>query len=101
MATRDEHVPIDFELYLPKSWANVPARRREARIPDDVEFKTKPQLAVDMIRRAVEDDIPKGVLLADAGYGTSSEFREEVRALGLYAFTGGVELLAHAAITAA
>lgn len=88
VATRDEHVPIDFELYLPKSWANVPARRREARIPDDVEFKTKPQLAVDMIRRAVEDDIPKGVLLADAGYGTSSEFREEVRALGLHYAVG-------------
>lgn len=88
VATRDEHLPIDFELYLPKSWANVPAKRREARIPDDVEFKTKPQLALEMIRRAVNDDIPKGVVLGDAGYGTSSEFRRQVRALGLHFVVG-------------
>lgn len=88
VTTRNEHVPIDFELYLPRSWANVPARRREARIPDDVEFKTKPQLALDMMRRAVEDDVPIGVVLADAGYGTSSEFRQEIRNLGLHYAVG-------------
>jgi SRSO17 transposase len=83
IATPTEHVPLDFELYLPESWANDPARRKEARIPDDVVFKTKPELALDMIRRAVEDDVPFGVLLADSGYGDSSKFREEVRWLGL------------------
>lgn len=88
VATRDEHVPIDFELYLPKSWANVRAKRNEARIPDDVAFKTKPELALDMIRRAVEDDIPRGVVLGDAGYGTSSEFRQELRDLGLHFVVG-------------
>lgn len=88
VATRHEHVPIDFELYLPKSWANVPAKRKEGRIPDNVEFKTKPELALDMIRRAVEDGIPKGVVLGDAGYGSSSEFRQEVRALGLQFVVG-------------
>lgn len=53
IATRTEHVPIDFELYLPESWTNDSARRQEARIPEDVTFKTKPQLAVQMIGRAV------------------------------------------------
>lgn len=77
ITTRTEHVPIDFELYLPKTWADDPARRKEARIPKDVQFKTKPELALAMIRRAVEDGVPRGVLLADSAYGTSSAFRQE------------------------
>src|SRR3954468_1696054 len=39
-----EHLPNDFELFLPVEWANDPARRREAQIPDDVQFKTKVDL---------------------------------------------------------
>lgn len=83
IATPTEHVPLDFELYLPKTWTEDRARRKEARIPDDIGFKTKPELALDMIHRAVDDDIPFGVLLADSAYGDSSEFREEIRWLGL------------------
>jgi SRSO17 transposase len=88
IATRTEHVPIDFELYLPECWANDPARRQEARIPEDITFKTKPQLALQMIRRAVADDVPKGILLADSAYGTSGEFRAEVRSMGLHYAVG-------------
>jgi SRSO17 transposase len=90
VATRTEHVPIDFELYLPESWANSTARRREARIPEDVTFKTKPQLAIQMIRRAVEDGVPKGLVLADTAYGSSGEFRAQIRSLGLH-YAVGVE----------
>jgi SRSO17 transposase len=88
IATRTEHVPIDFELYLPESWANSTARRREARIPEDVTFNTKPQLALQMIRRAVEDDVPKGIVLADSAYGASGEFRAQIRSLGLHYAVG-------------
>ena len=88
IATRTEHLPIDFELYLPESWTNDARRRREARIPDEVGFQTKPELALKMIRRAVADGIPLGVLLADSAYGSSREFREEVRALGLHYAVG-------------
>lgn len=88
VATRTEHVPIDFELYLPESWASDSSRRQEARIPEDVTFKTKPQLALQMIRRAVEDGVPKGILLADSAYGTSGEFRAGTRALGLHYAVG-------------
>ena len=52
VATEHDQVPIDFELYLPQCWADDPRRRKEARIPDSVSFKTKPDLAIDMIRRA-------------------------------------------------
>src|SRR4051812_29319249 len=83
IATCTEHAPIDFELYLPASWANDPARRKEARIPEQVQFKTKPELALDMIRRAVQAGIPPGVVLADSAYGSSRAFRQGVRSLGL------------------
>ena len=84
IATRTEHLPIDFELYLPEDWANDPARRTEARIPEEVSFKTKPQLALQMIERAVQDGVPKAVVLGDSGYGSSSEFRARLRSLGLH-----------------
>jgi SRSO17 transposase len=80
VSTRTEHLPIDFELYLPRSWTDDAARRKEARIPDAVQFRTKPELALVMIDRALEDGIPRGVLLADEAYGNSSEFRAAVRA---------------------
>jgi SRSO17 transposase len=77
-----EHVPIDFELYLPEEWANDPARRREAQIPESVLFKTKVDLALDEIERAVADKVPGEIMLADAAYGRSSKFRDTVRILG-------------------
>lgn len=82
LATHTEHVPIDFELYLPESWTEDRARRKLARIPDSIGFQTKPQLGLAMVRRAIADGLPRGVVLADAAYGSSSEFRQELRALG-------------------
>lgn len=83
VATPTEHLPIDFELYLPEMWAGALELRREARIPDEIGFQTKPDLALNMIRRAIADGLPKGVVLADSAYGSSSEFREQLRALEL------------------
>jgi SRSO17 transposase len=80
VATRTEHVPIDFALYLPKTWTEDPVRRLEASIPDDAVFKTKIELALDLIARAVADKIPGEIVLADAAYGTSHDFRESIRA---------------------
>lgn len=81
-ATRTEHVPLDFALYLPESWL-TDARRAEARIPWNLQFATKSELALEMISRAVDDGVPPGLVLADQGYG-AEEFREGVRALGLH-----------------
>jgi SRSO17 transposase len=52
VASSSEQIAVDFELYLPESWTEDRARRREARIPEDVPFKTKIDLALDMIQRA-------------------------------------------------
>jgi SRSO17 transposase len=88
VATNHDQVPVDFELYLPETWTSDATLRSRARIPEALQFKTKPQLALDMLRRAVKDKIPKGVVLADAGYGTSNEFRREVRKLHLHYAVG-------------
>lgn len=77
--TPTEHLPIDFELYLPHSWTDDPARRLEARIPDAVQFQTKPQLAITMLRRAAAAGVPRGMVLADAAYGHSSPLRRACR----------------------
>lgn len=83
VATRTEQLPIDFELYLPGSWVNVRARRKEGRIPDDVKFKTKPELGLQMVERALKAGVATGIMLADAGYGSSKGFRSGLRQLGL------------------
>ena len=81
--TPSEHLPIDFDLYLPHRWADDAERRREARIPDDVPFQTKPELAIAQLRRAAAAGIPGGVVLGDAAYGHSSRLRRTCRELGL------------------
>lgn len=82
VATAGEQVPIDMELYLPESWTSDPKRRRRARIPDSTVFKTKVDLALDMITRAVEDGVPGNVMLADSFYGRSHDFRDTMRVFG-------------------
>jgi SRSO17 transposase len=55
----------------------------------EVKFKTKLELALDMIRRAKQDEIPGNIILADGAYGDSTEFRNTVRQLG-FDFAVGV-----------
>lgn len=83
LVTRSDHLPVDFELYLPTSWTDDAARRAEARIPDEVVFQTKPELALAMLARARDNKIPLGVVLADSAYGSSAEFRLGLHRLGL------------------
>ena len=88
VATRTEQLPIDFELYLPKSWTESRERREEAQIPEEMTFKTKIEQACEMIRRAVADGIPRGVVLADAFYGDEPSFRAAVRSQRLHYAVG-------------
>ena len=82
VATATDHLPIDFELYLPRDWTDDADRRREGRIPDHVTFKTKLELALDMVDRASADGVPRGMFLVDTAYGNSSHFRKELRKRG-------------------
>lgn len=88
IATQTDQLPIDFELYLGSNWLDDSARCLEARIPSDVVFKTKPELALDMVRRALDDGVPRGVVLGDSAYGTGAAFRLTLRKLGLHYSVG-------------
>jgi SRSO17 transposase len=63
------HALIDRELYLPKSWTGDPARCQAAGIPEDTVFATKPQLAKQMIERAVTAAVPFAWVAGDEVYG--------------------------------
>jgi SRSO17 transposase len=76
-------LPVAYRLYLPQSWANDAARRSKAGVPEDIEFETKPQIALQQIRWACEVGLPRGVVIVDAGYGVEAKFRSEISALAL------------------
>src|SRR6202048_1192173 len=83
IANHHASLPIPYSLYLPHVWAGDAARRRRARVPDEIEFKTKPEIALEEIRAAHQKGLPVGVVLMDAGYGASTELRTGVSALAL------------------
>ena len=76
-------LPIAFRLYLPEDWAKNSGRRSKAGVPEDVVFKTKPQIALDQIRVAQAEGVPAGVVFADAGYGINTAFRTALMKMGL------------------
>jgi SRSO17 transposase len=63
------HALIDRELYLPRSWAEDPGRRRAAGIPEEAVFTTKPRQAQAMISRAIAAGVPFAWVTADETYG--------------------------------
>lgn len=82
VATRTMHLPIDMDLYVPTSWTDDRPRCRAAHIPDELAFRPKWRIALDLIERKVKAGVPVGLMLADSGYGDVGAFREGVRALG-------------------
>jgi SRSO17 transposase len=83
LATSSEHVPVDMDLYLPKAWAEDPERRAEAGIPDELVYRPKWRMALDMILQAQSDGLPTGVVLADSAYGDVGPFRHGLEEAGL------------------
>ena len=66
---------LDRELYLPKEWAADDARRREAGVPTDAAFATKPGLARRMLERAFTAEVPAAWVAGDEVYGDASDLR--------------------------
>lgn len=83
VANEGASLPVAWRLYVPEIWLDDPERRQKAKIPDEIVFQTKPQIAIDQIRAALAAQTPVGVVLADAGYGADGEFRRELSDLGL------------------
>jgi SRSO17 transposase len=76
-------VPLGWALYLPEEWCADPERRRKAKIPEEVEFKTKPELALQLTKRAAGWEISKAPVLGDCAYGNNTELREKLDGAGL------------------
>jgi SRSO17 transposase len=75
---------IDRELYLPKSWTNDPQRCRAARVPEEVGFRTKPQLARVMLERALDAGVPAAWVTADEAYGGNPALRGWLEGRGVW-----------------
>lgn len=78
------HALIDRELYLPQDWCDDPVRRAKAKIPESVQFATKPQLALRMLERAWAEGVPMHWVVGDSTYGHAPTFREAIAATGRY-----------------
>jgi SRSO17 transposase len=74
---------IAFRLFLPESWTSDSQRREKVGVPDAIYFETKAQLALKQIDWALEIGVRRHVVLADAGYGDSGDFRSGLTARGL------------------
>ena len=83
VATWSSSLPIAYRLYLPKEWAEDVERRKRTEVPEEIEFQTKPEIALDQIRAAVAAKLDRGVVLADAAYGINTEFRDALTQLEL------------------
>jgi SRSO17 transposase len=73
-------VLVDRELYLPQDWAEDGPRRREAGVPDDVVFATKPELAQRMLARVRAAGLPAAWVTGDSVYGGSGPLRNWLEA---------------------
>jgi SRSO17 transposase len=82
LGTEESSTPLNWALYLPKQWSADRLRRKKTGIPDDVIFKTKIELALDLIDEVKTWGLQSRVVLADSAYGDAYEFRRGLRSRG-------------------
>jgi SRSO17 transposase len=83
LANHYASLPVAYRLYLPKGWAQDWKRRKKAGVPDQIDFQTKPKIALDQLAWACAAGLPRGVVLMDQAYGTDAALRRGARELGL------------------
>jgi SRSO17 transposase len=83
VANHHASLPVAYQLYLTEGWAKDAARRKIAGIPEEIEFATKPKMALQQIEWACEAGLPRGVVLMDSAYGSDLSFRKRMTELGL------------------
>jgi SRSO17 transposase len=77
-------------LFMPKKWSEDEERRKKAKIPEDVSFKTKIEIAFEMIEKAISQDIKFSWIAFDALYGSCFLFLKKLNEMGLV-FMGDVK----------
>jgi SRSO17 transposase len=76
--TRREHALVDVRLFLPKSWANRRRRRKKAGVPDDIRFRTRHKLILEMLDQR-GPSLPHAWISGDDELGRCSWFRQELQ----------------------
>jgi SRSO17 transposase len=76
-------VPVAWQLYLPEDWATDPARRAKTGVPEELRFATKTQIALAQLRALLAEGAPHHCVLADAGYGVDTAFRQALSDMDL------------------
>jgi SRSO17 transposase len=94
LSTANASLPIAGVFIYRKSGPKTSNGKRRAGIPEEIEFRTKPEIAFEQIRAAVDRQIPSAPVLADAAYGNDSKFREGISELGLL-YVVGVQSFHH------
>ena len=79
-AVDDFHCLLSSELFLPESWAKDRARCRAAQIPDEMEYRPKWQIALELLDRALANGVSFSYLTFDEGYGGKPEFLRQLAA---------------------
>jgi len=88
LSTETESLPLEWALYLPQAWTADLARCHQARVPAPTRFRTKPELALELIDQLLAWGLRRQPVLADAGYGNNSEFRAGLVRRGLQYMVG-------------
>ncbi|BEU23971.1 IS701 family transposase [Paraburkholderia sp. 22B1P] len=83
LACESASLPVGWRLYLPRAWADDPIRRRKAGVPNEVQFASRPTLALQQIERLLAAGTPSRPVLADVSYGMDPDFRQGLIDLGL------------------
>jgi len=83
LSTAEASLPIAWRLYLPEVWVQDKKRRQATGVPQEIRFQTKPEIALQQIRTALDREIPVAPVLADAAYGNDTGFRDGLRELDL------------------
>lgn len=73
---------IDHALFVPRQWIEDPDRRREAGIPEETEYSTKPALALEMMERALDAGVLAAWVVGDEVYGSDGKLRRALEARG-------------------
>src|SRR5216684_201855 len=69
IANHHASLPVAYRMYLPEDWVADGERRRKAGVPEEISFKTKPEIALEQLRSACEAGFPRGTVLMDPAYG--------------------------------
>ena len=82
LANQAASLPVAYRLYLPKDWAEDKIRRHKTGVPEEIGFKTKPEIALEHIRWAHSIGLPGDMVVLDAGYGNDAKLRMAISELG-------------------